>query len=359
MIGTLEKTVITIPKNYKFRTWLFTGLWLLLGISFLISACSGAVKITPAQLTGIITRQMGFTDVFSFEEQQAVIFTVIRLPRICLGLMVGAGLAMSGAALQGLFRNPLADSGLIGISSGASLAAVLMIVLEIKFFDKLSGLSGSYALVVVSFLGACLTTLIVYQTTRKKLNNMGAAMLMIGIAINAISGSFTGLLTYLATDEQLRNITFWTLGSLGGASWNIVLVVFPFMLISLLCIPRLAKSLNLLSLGENQAMLLGVNLAVLRRQVIVCATLAVGTSVAVAGIIGFIGLVVPHIIRLLVGSDHKQVLTGSALGGAAILTLADTISRTIVAPAELPIGIVTAFLGAPFFLWMLLKQKQL
>lgn len=225
-----------------------------------------------------------------------------------------------------------------------------MIVLEISFLKTMTGLLGLYALSVVAFGGACLTAYFVYRIARLSGREMITTMLLTGIAINALSGALTGLMTYLATDDQLRTITFWSLGSLGGASWPAVLAVLPFTLAALIGLPKLAKSLNLLALGESQAALLGIDLVRTRQLVILLSTMAVGASVAVAGVIGFIGLVVPHLVRIAAGSDHRRVLPGSALGGAIVLTLADTLARTVVAPAELPIGILTALVGTPFFL---------
>lgn len=343
-----------MSKNYFF----FPLLWILLLFSVIISLCIGAVSISFLELIGIVCKQLGFRNTFfPFEEQQEIVFTIIRMPRVCLGVLIGAGLSIAGASMQGLFRNPLADPSFIGISAGASLFAVMMIVLEIKVFQKLTGLLGIYALSVVAFIGACCTTFLVYKISKISGKAIITTMLLAGIAINALAGAFTGLMTYLANDEQLRNITFWGLGSLGGANWDMVKVALCLIGLSIMLTPRLAKSLNALALGENQAVHLGINLQNLKRQVVVLATLAVGTSVAMAGMIGFVGFVVPHIIRLWVGADHRKVLLGSAIAGASILTLADSVSRTIVAPAELPIGILTALLGTPVFLWILLKNR--
>ncbi|MFD2932387.1 FecCD family ABC transporter permease [Spirosoma flavum] len=336
--------------------WLMPALIIALFVTIVFSVGIGAVRITPYEIWQIISNSVGYsTDADGTKE---AILLAIRLPRVCLAVLIGAGLAISGAAIQGLFRNPLADPGLIGISSGASLAAVLMIVLEVKFFQTLTGLLGMYALSIVAFAGACATAFLVYRIAKLAGKALITTMLLTGIAINALSGALTGIMTYMATDEQLRNITFWSLGSLGGASWTSVLAILPFTVIALVGIPRLAKSLNLLSLGESQANMLGVNLKSIKRQIIVFSTMAVGTSVAVAGIIGFVGLVIPHLIRMGAGSDHRRVLTGSALGGSIVLTLADSLARTIVAPAELPIGILTALLGTPVFLWILFREKR-
>lgn len=339
------------------RPEIFGILWILLIVATLVSVCIGAVPISLAELTGIISSKLGSAPFYKYEEQQELVFWVIRLPRTVLGILVGAGLGMAGAALQGLFRNSLADPGLIGISSGASLFAALFILFHATYLTSLSGLFGNYTLSIMAFAGACCTTLILFRLSQVGGQSMITTMLLLGVAINAFSGSVIGMLSYLASDEQLRNLTFWNLGSLGGASWNTVFTLAPFIILALTALPRLARPLNLLSLGESQAVHLGVDLKSVKRQVILFTTLAVGASVAVAGIIGFIGLIVPHIIRRIAGPDHRVVLLGSALGGAALLTLADTLSRTLVAPAELPIGILTGLVGTPVFVYLLLKEK--
>jgi iron complex transport system permease protein len=333
-------------------------LGLILIACVIFSACTGALSISLRELWQIIIFKLGITQTASFEEQQALVFWIIRLPRVCLAVMIGAALGIAGASLQGLFRNPIADATLIGVTSGASLFAVFVLMLNIRFLGIINELAGVYAVSVVSFIGAAITTLLVYQLSKITGEGNVTTMLLCGIAINAFVGAITGLMTYLATDEQLRSITFWNLGSLGGANWTSVMAVAPFVFCSVVFMPYLSKALNLLVLGESQAAALGVNMTVLKRQVVVLATMGVGASVAVAGTIGFVGLVVPHIVRSVFGPDHKTLLVGSALGGAIVLTLADTISRTTVAPSELPIGILTALLGTPFFLYILWDQKR-
>ncbi|GAB4012601.1 iron ABC transporter permease [Spirosoma migulaei] len=352
---TLKRTQKSVLRT-TLNPWLLPTLVAVLVVTVILSVGIGAVQVTPYEIGLILRKALG--ESVDVDGTKEAILLVIRLPRVCLAVLIGAGLAISGAAIQGLFRNPLADPGLIGISAGASLAAVTMIVLEVKFFQTLTGVLGMYALSVVAFGGACVTAFFVYRIARMAGKDLITTMLLTGIAINALSGALTGIMTYLATDEQLRNITFWSLGSLGGASWTSVLGILPFTVVALAGIPRLAKSLNLLALGESQASMLGVNLKSVKRQVIIFATMAVGTSVAVAGIIGFVGLVIPHLIRMGVGSDHRRVLTGSALGGAIVLTLADSLARTLVAPAELPIGILTALVGTPVFLWILFRDRR-
>jgi len=345
------------PTDWRQRL-LLPGLAGLLVGAVLLSAGAGAVHISVPAVLGILLHKMGVTTGLSFELQQEAVLWAIRLPRVCLGVLIGAALGLAGAAMQGLFRNPLADPGLIGVSAGASLAAVATIVLEVTVLAAVREWLGFYVLAVAAFLGACGTTLLVYRLSKESGRAVVGTMLLAGIAVNSLAGALTGLLTYAATDEQLRSITFWGLGSLGGASWPTVLGVLPLLALPILLLPRLGKSLNLLALGEEQAAHLGLPVTRVKRQLIVLATLAVGTSVAVAGTIGFLGLVVPHLVRLVAGPDHRVVLPGAALGGALVLTLADMLARTIVAPAELPIGILTALLGAPVFLWILLREKR-
>ena len=356
---------IRIPSVIQPRaaraTVVLVGLTGLLLLMVLLSVSIGAVKISPLQTMAILLSQIGIDLNIPFETQQAAVLTAIRLPRVILGVLVGAGLAVAGAAMQGLFRNPLADPGLIGVSSGAALAAVTMIVLG-SSFGLLSGLQaglGLLALPFAAFVGGLATTLLIYRLSSVGGRVAVATMLLAGIAIAALSGACTGLLTFVASDAQLRSITFWSLGSLGGATWNADAAVAPFLLLAIMLIPRYARALNAMLLGESEAGHLGVNVERVKRIVIVLTALCVGASVAVTGIIGFVGLIVPHLLRGLIGPDHRFVLPGAVLLGSSLLLGADLIARTIVSPAELPIGIVTAILGAPFFLWLLLKGRRL
>jgi len=330
---------------------------LLIGI-MVLSSCIGAVEISVPELLSILANRTGLSEVANFRPQQAAVLLNIRLPRVFLGVLIGAGLGISGAAIQGLFRNPLAEPGLIGISSGATLFAVLMIVLEVGLFKSLTGAMGPYALSLAAFAGACITTGIVYRLSVRNGKTVITTLLLSGIAINALAGAFTGLLTYIATDEQLRTITFWSLGSLGGASWATVTGLLPFILIPLAGLPFMAKSLNALALGDAQALHMGIDVILIKRIIIVLATMAVGASVAVAGIIGFVGLIVPHILRMTFTADHRLVIPGAAILGAALLTLADLVARTIVVPAELPIGILTALIGTPVFLYIIITERN-
>lgn len=350
---TFQKHIM--PSSTGKMAWILS---LILLASVVFSACTGALPISPGELWQIIAFKLGWLTETGVEEQKSIVFWIIRLPRVCLAVLIGAALGIAGASLQGLFRNPIADATLIGVTSGASLFAVFVIMLNVKYLGMLNELAGAYGISFVAFLGAALTTLLVYQLSKMTGDGSITTLLLCGIAINAFVGAMTGLMTYMADDAQLRNITFWNLGSLGGASWTSVMAVGPFVAVSIVFMPFLSKALNLLVLGESQAASLGVNMKSLKRKVIVLATMGVGASVAVAGTIGFVGLVVPHIIRTLFGPNHRTLIIGSALSGAIVLTLADTLSRTIVAPSELPIGILTAMLGTPFFIYILWEQKR-
>ena len=286
----------------------------------------------------------------------AVIYN-IRLPRMLLGVMIGAALAVSGLLMQGLFRNPLADPGLVGVSAGAGLGAVGIIVLGTTMLAPLTALLGMYSLQIASFAGGLITTFILYRVATRSGETAIATMLLAGIAIGALAGALTGVMVYVATDAQLRDLTFWGLGSLSGANWTKIMASGPIIVLSLLTSAFLAKGLNALTLGEATAAHLGVPVQRFKLVTIVAVAGATGASVAVSGGIGFVGIVVPHLLRLVIGPDHKYLLPATALLGASFLLLADCISRVIVAPAELPIGIVTAAFGGPFFLWILLRRR--
>src|SRR5690606_32105072 len=305
-----------------------------------------------------IMNQLSLSNIQNYSQQQEAVFTTLRLPRTLLGILVGGTLAIAGATIQGLFRNPLAEPGLIGISAGATLFAVIMIVLEARFFSFMRATFGYYALSVAAFIGGALATLIVYRLSMNRGKADITTLLLAGIAINALAGSFTGLLTYAASDDQLRNITFWSMGSLGSASWKTVGIILPLVLLPLIALPFFAKPLNALALGGAQAGHRGVHVGVVKAMTIVLARVGVGAGVSVSGMIGFIGLVIPHILRMAFSADNRLVLPGSALLGAVVLVLADLISRVIVAPAELPIGIITAILGCPVFIYIILVERR-
>jgi iron complex transport system permease protein len=281
----------------------------------------------------------------------------IRLPRVILGVLIGAALAVSGAVMQGLFRNPLADPGLIGVSAGSSLGAVAVIVLGATVLAPFTSALGTLALPLAAFCGGLATTLVLYQVATRHGRTSVATMLLAGIALAALAMALTGILIFMADDRQLRDLTFWQLGSLGGATWPKIASVGPIIILALAAMPFMARGLNALALGEATAGHLGIPVQRLKYTAIVGVSAAVGASVAVSGGIGFVGIVVPHLLRLLIGPDNRYLLPASALLGASMLLIADAVARVIVAPAELPIGIVTAIAGAPFFLWILLRKR--
>ncbi len=330
---------------------LLPSLALLLLAAVLVSVGRGAVAISPAQVAAILLGKLGVSTDIGYTAQQAAVLWNIRLPRVVLGLLVGGGLASAGATLQGVFRNPLADPGLIGVSSGAAVGAVGAILLGITAF-------GAFVLPLAAFGGGLIATLVVYGLARHGGRADVATLLLTGIAVNAICGAATGFLIFLASDAQLRSIVFWSFGSLGGATWSATLAVAPLIVGGTLLLPRWARALNLLSLGEREARHLGVETERVRLLLIVLTALVTGAAVAVCGTIGFVGLVVPHLLRLIAGPDHRTLLPASALGGAALLTLADFFARTVAAPVEIPLGVVTALVGGPFFLWLLCRARR-
>ena len=285
------------------------------------------------------------------------IWLTIRLPRVLLALLVGAALALSGCVMQGLFRNPLADPGLVGVSAGASLGAVSAIVLGAAL--PLVIASTAALVPLAAFAGGWIAVMLLYAVATRGGRTSVATMLLAGIALGALAAAVTGLLIYVASDTQLRDITFWSLGSLSGANWAKLAVAAPMILPALILSPLLARGLNALALGEAAALHMGVEVQRIKRLAILAVAAGTGASVAVAGGIGFVGIVVPHLLRLASGPDHRWLLPNSALLGAVLLVGADIVARLVVAPAELPIGIVTAMLGAPFFLWILLRNRSL
>ena len=290
-------------------------------------------------------------------ERTRIILFEIRLPRTLLGLLVGGALAAAGAMMQGLFRNPLADPGLVGVSAGAGLAAVAIIVLGATALSPVADLLGIFALPLAAFAGGMATTVLLYRIATRHGRTSTATMLLAGIALGAMAGALTGIFVFISDDQQLRDLTFWSLGSLGGATWTKVVAAAPFIVPVFIVAPFIGVGLNGLLLGEAEAMHLGIDVQLLKRLAIFLVALATGASVAVSGVIGFVGIVVPHLLRLAIGPDHRYLLPCCMLLGGALLLGADLVARTVVAPAELPIGIVTAALGAPFFLWLLLRQR--
>lgn len=318
-------------------------LLLLLFLSLLIGAQAGALAVGPWQaLQGQMT---------TYDWQ---IWSAIRLPRLLLAMLVGASLALAGAAMQGLFRNPLADPGLLGVSSGASLAVGLWIVLPISTWFP-DGWSWQIQM-AMACVGSWLTCWLIFRLGRKGHGNM-LWLLLAGLAINTLAGAFNGLLSYLADDQQLRQMSLWGMGGLGMVRGSELLVGALIALPGLLLLLSVRKQLDVLQLGDLSATATGLDTRRLRQKVVLGTALAVGASVALAGIIGFLGLMIPHMLRMLLGPGHRLLLPAAALGGAILLLLADAMARTLAAPAEIPVGLLTSLLGGPYFLWMLARGR--
>ena len=287
--------------------------------------------------------------------QTEVLFN-IRLPRVLLAACVGGALGISGAALQGLFRNPLADPGLIGVSAGAAFGAVSAIVLVNSGLIFLQ--LGSFLVPLAAILGSLLVISLIYILTASFANSGIMYMLLVGIALNAMSTVGVGFLTFVSSDSQLRTLTFWMMGSFGSTSWELLIPSMVLVFITILTLVLNSRKLDIMQLGESEAYRTGVDVLRTRRTIILSSAIMIGTCVSLSGIIGFVGLVVPHIVRLLAGSSHTFLLIGSAIMGTLITVLADLFSRLIIQPAELPIGLATSAIGAPFFLWLVLRLRN-
>ncbi|MEP1943391.1 MAG: iron ABC transporter permease [Sulfitobacter sp.] len=328
-------------------------LWLAL-VLICVSIASLAIGASGASLWGALAK---LSKGQPLTQVEAVVLWDIRAPRMILGILVGAALAVSGVVMQGLFRNPLADPGLVGVSAGAGLGAISAIVLGGVLPVAVGQAVGLYLVPMAAFLGGWVSTLVLYRVATRGGRTSVATMLLAGIALGALTGAVAGLMVYAADDKQLRDLTFWGLGSLAAASWFKVMVAGPLIAISVGVAVTLGRGLNGLALGEATAHHIGIPVQRMKNIAILSVAAATGAAVAVSGGIGFIGIVVPHLLRLWTGPDHRALLVNSGLLGAILLLLADMISRVVIAPAEMPIGIVTAVLGAPVFLWILLRRR--
>ncbi len=330
--------------------------------SALLSLQVGASSVGVSALFKQLCAYLGFDNSEMLSEAHLRILMYIRLPRVLLAIMVGGGLAVAGATMQAVFRNPLADPGLIGITAGASLGAVTWIVfssLLVQYFGwQVSEYIGLFLLPISAFIGGIIVTVIVYKLSETNKQVDVLTLLLAGIACNAVVGALIGLCTFMADDAQLRTLTFWSMGSLGNVNWQ--LLSFPsFIIVSCtILLMRKAHVLNALLLGEREAVYLGWSIEKLKRQCIILTVMLVGAATAITGGIGFIGLVVPHLCRLVLGPDHRYLMPCAALLGAIMLLLSDSVARVVISPAELPIGIITAAIGGPFFMFLLVQQKR-
>ena len=284
---------------------------------------------------------------------ESEVFFEIRMPRVLLAAIVGLSLGITGASLQGLFRNPLADPGLIGVSAGAAFGAVAAIVI---FSSLAVGRNfGTYLVPFAAIFGSILVIILLYLLTGRFSQIDVAYMLLVGIGLNAIATVGIGLFTFMSTDSELRGLTFWMMGSFGAAKWDLVLPSVVVMLSAAFWMVSYSRRLDIIQLGEIEAGRLGVDTKKIKIGVILSSAILVGLSVALSGIVGFIGLVVPHLVRILGGPHHRFLLLASALMGVALTVTADLVARIIIQPAELPVGLVTSALGAPFFLWLIIR----
>ena len=330
---------------------LIPALLVLLLVACVIAAGSGAYSIAPAEVLGSIAHRLGLGIGPVPDALGDDVLWEIRFPRIVLAVLVGASLGCAGAAMQGSFSNPLAEPGVVGVSAGAAVGAVAQIVIGFSF-------GGTWSTVFAAFVGGLITVLLVYSSARANGRTEVVTLVLVGIAVNALTGAIIGLLTFYSNDAELRSITFWSLGSLAQATWAKVAVIAPITIVGVVLANLFAKQLDLLSLGERTARHLGVNVERLRISMLVVVAILTASAVAVSGIIQFVGLVIPHIVRGLSGPGHRLLMPASALAGATILVIADLVARTIASPAEVPLGVLTALVGSPFFLWLLRKTRS-
>jgi iron complex transport system permease protein len=328
---------------------------LLLLVAVVISLSVGPLRIRAGDVATIL-----FDAAFGVRDaaRDSVVVLDVRLPRTVLATLVGAATATAGGILQGLFRNPLADPGLVGVSGGAALAAATWFVYGAALLAMLPFGVGGFGLPLAAFLGGLLVTAILHRVATRDGHTSIVTLLLAGIALAGLTSAMTGLLVFVSSDQQLREFTFWTLGSLGGATWSKIAIVLPFVALLAVVAPLLSRALDAFALGETEAFHLGIPVETVKRLAILAVAAAVGASVAVSGVIGFFGLTVPHLVRLAIGPAHRLLLPASALLGAAILVVADVIARTIASPAEIPLGIITAGVGAPLMLWLLVGRRR-
>ena len=324
----------------------------------LVALTMGAAGIPMARLPAALGLWADASASPTLARGQLVLWS-IRIPRIAAAAMVGALLAASGAIMQGLFRNPLADPALVGVSSGGAFAAAAAIVITDSQIGQSLHFMQNQLLPIAAFAGSLVTTIALYSIASRSGRTSIAIFLLAGIAIAAIANAGIGLLVFIADDRQLRDITFWLLGSLSGATWPKLAALAPVLGLALIACVWIARGLDVLVLGEAEAFHSGVDVERLKRISIVLVSAMTGVAVSVCGVVGFVGIVVPHLLRLAIGPAHRLLLPASMLLGAVLMVGADTLARTIVAPAEMPIGILTAAIGAPFFLGMLLRQRGL
>ncbi|QFI37383.1 iron ABC transporter permease [Moritella marina ATCC 15381] len=328
-----------------------------LGLALLTLAIITSVVVGPISISLTDSIKALLPWQFELPTHIELVINQIRLPRTLLCIAVGAILALCGTVMQGLFRNPLADPGIIGVSGGASLGAAIAIVLFAPLASTYPLLLTLGTVPIFAFFGGAASTYLVYRLGTDKTGTSVMFMLLAGVAIGALSGAMNGLMNYYADDQALRDLSLWSMGSLAGATWSGIILAYVTLAILLLLLNRNANGLNAFLLGEAEARHMGVNVQRFKRNLILLCAAGVGVTVSLTGVIGFIGLIIPHLGRMLIGPNHKALIPLSAILGSLILLVADMLARVIAAPAEIPVGIITAILGAPFFIFLLIKQK--
>lgn len=358
MTAVAPKPVVeaSAPKRPGVRrvraTYLIGGLLVALLAATVLAGSIGQVPVSPDEVLGSLLHRLGLDlGPLPTHPQGETALWDVRFPRVAMALLVGAGLGYAGALMQGVFANPLAEPGVIGVSSGAAVGAFTVIVFGLDFL-------GSWTVVLAAFLCGSATTFLVYLISRAGGRTEVVTLILTGIAVNAFTGAVIGLFTFLSDDDALRAMAFWNLGSLSGSTWITCLTVLPLIVVGVIVAQSNARKLDLLTLGDGPARHVGVQVERTRLTMVVVIALLVSAGVAFTGVISFVGLVVPHIIRMIAGPGHRLLLPASALGSALVITLADLVARTAVPLQELPLGVLTALVGGPFFFYLLLRTRR-
>ena len=361
MTATLEaaedataEVVTEVPTTHRARRFAFVtvGLSVAIVVVVIVSLGLGQYWLTPTQVIGVLLQAVGLDTSWAPEASTAAgVILDIRLPRIVLGLLVGAALAVSGVLMQAIFGNPLADAGVVGVSSGAAFGAAASLTFGVAVF-------GMWTTPAFAFIGGLVAVFSVYLISRSGGRTEVVTLLLTGIAINAIAGAGLAFLTFLGTTSTREQIVFWQLGSLNGSRWPYVAVVAPFAVVGVVLALASARSLDLLALGERPARHLGVHVERLRIGLIVVVAALTAAAVSFCGIVAFVGLVVPHLVRMVTGPSHRLVLPACLVTGSLVLVVADLAARTLVAYSDLPLGMLTSLVGGPFFFWLIWRTRR-